>query len=42
MRVVATDTDRNRSISYTLEGDRLVTKLVGIDRTSGQIVVAGR
>ena len=42
VRVVATDPDRNRSISYTLEGDRLVTKLVGIDRTSGQIVVAGR
>ena len=40
MRVVATDADRNRSIWYSLEGELAVTKLVGIERTSGQIVVS--
>ena len=41
VRVVATDADKNRTISYRLEGSDEVTKLVGIDRTTGQIVVSG-
>ena len=32
VRVVATDADRNRTISYSIEGFRNITKLVGIDK----------
>ena len=42
LSVLARDSDKNRTITYTLEGDLTVLALVKVDRLTGQVSVKNR
>ncbi|GFG38793.1 hypothetical protein Cfor_02805 [Coptotermes formosanus] len=42
VNVVADDADKNRTITYSLEGPRAATELVHLDSETGEIVVANK
>ncbi|PSN51541.1 Cadherin-23 [Blattella germanica] len=42
INVVADDADKNRTITYSLEGSRAATDLVHLDIETGEIVVANK
>lgn len=40
--IIATDVDKNRTITYSLEGPKEIIELVHLDGESGELVVANR